>query len=167
MWRAVSCYLGPVVYGRLYTATTRCKDAGTSNMRAALNRPGSDCRPLRMPATRIGRVLATLRPRDRRDAPAPILASLGPARPGPGRRTWETALDTPHQRIAKCYAVRNLRTSSRSCIGNANAKRDRLPGADDPASGDPCDGCGTRPRTGIPPCAYRLRNDALCLQRKL
>ena len=29
-------------------------------MRAALNRPGSDCRPLRMPATRIGRVLATL-----------------------------------------------------------------------------------------------------------
>lgn len=66
-------------------------------MRAALNRPGSDCRPLRMPATRIGRVLATLRPRDRRDAPAPILASLGPARPGPGRRTWDTALDTPHQ----------------------------------------------------------------------
>ena len=85
-------------------------------MRAALNRPGSDCRPLRMPATRIGRVLATLNRETggtRQRQSSRLSVQLGR---GPGRRTWDTALDTPHQLIAKWHAVRNLRTRSRSCI---------------------------------------------------
>ena len=80
-------------------------------MRAALNRPGSDCRPLRMPATRIGRVLATpetARPEGRASANPRVSrsSSAGSWPPDVGYRVGYA-----QPLIAKCYAVSNLRTS--------------------------------------------------------
>ena len=60
-------------------------------MCAALNRPGADCRPLRMPATRIGRVPATLNRETGGTRQRESSRVLAPGRPGPGCRTWDKA----------------------------------------------------------------------------